>query len=71
MFENGTILDGTLTLTPSVLMGSGIINTTDSRITSDLRFNFTSGQIKADTSVYNLKSASTSGYAFIAENVED
>jgi hypothetical protein len=69
MFENGTSLDGRLILTPSVLKGSGIINTTDSRITSDL-FNFASGQIKADTSVYDLKSASTSGYAFIAENVK-
>ncbi len=68
MFDNGTILDGTLTLTPSLLKGSGIINTTDSKITSDL-FSFASGQIKADTSVYNLKSPTTSGYAFIAENV--
>ncbi len=68
MFENGTALDGTLTLTPSVLNGSGIINTLDSRITSD-RFSFATNQIKADTSVYNLKSPSTSGYAFIAENV--
>jgi hypothetical protein len=68
MFENGTKLDGTLTLTPSVLKGSGIINTTDSRITSDL-FSFATSQIKADTSDYNLKSSSTSGYAFIAENV--
>jgi hypothetical protein len=69
MFENGTSLDGQLMLTPSVLKGSGIINTTDSKITSDL-FNFASAQIKADTSVYDLKSTSTSGYAFIAENVK-
>jgi hypothetical protein len=69
MFDNGTILDGSLTLTPAVLKGSGIINTTDSRITSDL-FSFTSGEIKADTSVYDLKSPTTSGYAFIAENVK-
>ncbi|OFY63075.1 MAG: hypothetical protein A2V64_09550 [Bacteroidetes bacterium RBG_13_43_22] len=68
MFDNGTLLDGNLTLTPAVLKGSGIINTTDSRVTSDL-FSFASGQIKADTSMYNLKSPSTSGYAFIAENV--
>jgi hypothetical protein len=68
MFENGTKLDGTLTLTPSVLKGSGIINTTDSRVTSDL-FSFATSLIKADTSDYNLKSSSTSGYAFIAENV--
>jgi len=69
MFENGTTLDGSLTLTPSILSGSGIVNTVDSRITSDL-FSFTTNQIKADTSVYNLKSASApGGYAFIAENV--
>jgi len=67
MFENGTTLDGLLTLTPSVLKGSGVINTTDSRIISKL-FSFASGQIKADTSDYNLKSTTTSGYAFIAEN---
>ncbi len=68
MFENGTTLDGSLILTPSMLSGSGIVNTVDSRITSDL-FSFNTNQIKADTSVYNLKSTSTSGYAFIAENV--
>lgn len=68
MFDNGTSLDGQLTLTPSLLKGTGIINTSDSRITSNL-FTFASGQIKADTSVYNLKSLSTSGYSFIAENV--
>jgi hypothetical protein len=68
MFDNGTVLDGQLMMTPTVLKGSGIINTTDSRITSDL-FSFASAQIMADTSIYNLKSASTSGYAFIAENV--
>jgi hypothetical protein len=67
MFDNGTALDGSLKLTPSLLSGSGIINMTDSRITSN-RFTFTSGQIKADTADYNFKSPSTSGYAFIAEN---
>jgi hypothetical protein len=68
MFENGTTLDGSLTLTPSSLKGSGIVNTVDSRITSEL-FGFTTNQIMADTSNYNLKSSSTAGYAFIAENV--
>ncbi|MDQ1332662.1 MAG: hypothetical protein QG576_697, partial [Bacteroidota bacterium] len=67
MFENGTVLDGKLVLTPTSLKGSGIINTTDSRITAD-DFSFTANSIKADTSVYNLKSLSTSGYSFIAEN---
>jgi len=67
MFENGTLLDGKLALSPSGLKGSGIINTTDSRINSE-NFSFTTNSIKADTSVYNLKSLSTSGYSFIAEN---
>jgi hypothetical protein len=67
MFENGTVLDGTLKLTPSTLDGSGTINTTDSRITSD-NFSFTTSAIRADTANYNLKSPSTNGYAFIAEN---
>ena len=67
MFENGTTLDGTLKLTPARLNGSGIINMTDSRITSNL-FSFASNAIKADTADYNLKSPTTSGYSFIAEN---
>ncbi len=67
MFNNGTVLDGGLKLTPSSLSGSGVVNTTDSRLTSDL-FRFTSGSIKADTATFNLKSPSTNGYAFIAEN---
>jgi hypothetical protein len=67
MFENGTTLDGSVTLTPARLMATGAIEMTDSRITSDL-FNFSSNSIRADTSDYNLKSKSTSGYSFIAEN---
>jgi hypothetical protein len=67
MFDNGTSLSGSLKLSPKMLDGSGVVNTTDSRITSDL-FRFTSNSIIADTSDYNLKSPSTSGYAFIAEN---
>lgn len=69
MFDNGTILDGGLKLTPSLLTGSGIINTTDSRLTSNL-FTFASNSIRADTAVYNLKSPATNGYAFIADNVK-
>ena len=67
MFENGTALDGTLKLTPARLNGTGIIDMTNSRITSNL-FSFTSNAIKADTADYNLKSLTTSGYSFIAEN---
>ena len=67
MFANGTMLDGKLNLKPGLLSGTGIINMSDSRITSNL-FTFTSGAVKADTADYNLKSPSTSGYAFIAEN---
>lgn len=67
MFDNGTVLEGKLALTPTSLNGSGIVNTTDSRITSD-HFSFNTNSIKADTSVYNLKSLSASGYSFIAEN---
>ena len=67
MFENGTVLDGIIKLSPSLLSGDGVINTTDSRITSGL-FRFSTSSIKADTANYNLKSPSTNGYAFIAEN---
>lgn len=67
MFDNGTTLDGSVTLTPSKLLAKGAIEMTDSRITSNL-FNFRSNSIRADTSDYNLKSKSTSGYSFIAEN---
>ncbi|HUX96298.1 MAG TPA: hypothetical protein VMV47_11265 [Bacteroidales bacterium] len=67
MFNNGTSLDGSVTLTPARLMATGAIEMTDSRITSNM-FNFKSNSIRADTSDYNLKSKSTSGYSFIAEN---
>jgi hypothetical protein len=67
MFSNGTTLDGSLKLTPSRLLGEGVINTTNSRLTSGL-FSFASNTIKADTADYTLKSATTSGYSFIAEN---
>ncbi len=67
MFENGTILDGSITLTPSKLLASGAIDMSDSRITSNM-FNFRSNAIRADTSDYNLKSRSAGGYSFIAEN---
>ena len=67
MFGNGTTLDGKLTLSPAKLNGTGIISMPDSRITSNL-FSFTSNAIKADTADYNLKSTTTSGYSFIAEN---
>jgi hypothetical protein len=58
MFENGTTLDGNLSLSPKILNGTGIINLTDSRVTSRL-FSFASNAIKADTADYNLKSSST------------
>ncbi len=67
MFENGTTLDGKLTLSPAKLNGTGIINLTDSRVTSKL-FSFASNAIKADTADYTLKSLTTNGYSFIAEN---
>ena len=67
MFDNGTSLDGSVTLTPARLMAEGAIEMNDSRITSNM-FNFKSNSIRADTSDYNLKSRSTSGYSFIAEN---
>jgi hypothetical protein len=67
MFENGTTLDGTIDLSPSVLRGKGILNMPDSKITSNL-YSFAQNSIKADTADYNLKSRTTSGYSFIAEN---
>ncbi len=67
MFDNGTSLEGSIKLTPGLLSGNGIINMTDSRITSK-KFTFASGLIKADTADYNFRSPSTSGYAFIADN---
>lgn len=67
MFDNGTTLNGKVTLTPKQLSGSGVVNTSDSRVVSGL-YTFRSGSIHADTADYNLKSPSTDGYAFIAEN---
>ena len=67
MFGNGTTMDGKITMLPSKLYGTGIINMTDSRVTSKL-FNFASNAVKADTADYNLKSLTTNGYSFVAEN---
>jgi hypothetical protein len=67
MFENGTTLDGNIKLSPERLNGTGIIDMTNSRITSKL-FSFTSYSIKSDTADYNLKSPTTNGYSFISEN---
>jgi hypothetical protein len=69
MYGNGTTLDGSLKMTPKKLTGSGIVNTTDSRIESKI-FSFASNAVMADTANYNLKSATTSGYSFIAENAK-
>ena len=69
MFGNGTTLDGNIILKTASLSGSGAINTTDSRINSN-HYSFSAYDIKADTAEYNLKSPSTSGYAFIAENAK-
>jgi hypothetical protein len=67
MFDNGTVMGGSLSLSPTGLKGAGIIDLSDSRIISD-GFQFTSSTIQADTSDYNLKSLKGDGYAFIAEN---
>ncbi len=67
MFANGTTLDGSINLTPSELKGDGILNLSDSRITSN-QFRFAPTSINADTADYNLKSRTTNGYSFIAEN---
>jgi hypothetical protein len=69
MFNGGTTLDGSINLKPGLLSGTGIVNMPDSRVTSNL-FTFASNAIRADTADYNLKSPSTSGYAFIAENAK-
>jgi len=69
MFGNGATLDGSLKLTPKLLSGTGVVNMTDSRIASNL-FNFAASEIKADTADYNLKSTTTNGYSFIAENAK-
>lgn len=67
LFANGTSLDGSLNLKKDGLKGSGIIDMPDSRINSSL-FAFSATTIRADTADYNLKSPSTNGYAFIADN---
>ena len=68
MFGNGTVLDGSINLTPKNMIGSGAIDMSDSRIVAD-KFRFGGTTIQADTSVYNLKALTGNGYAFIAENV--
>ena len=67
LFANGTSLDGSINLKNEGLKGSGIIDMPDSKITSNL-FAFSATSIRADTADYNLKSSSTNGYTFIADN---
>lgn len=67
MFSNETSLNGTITMSPGRLRGTGIIDMTDSRVTSN-SFNFASNAVRADTADYFLKAKNTSGYSFIAEN---
>ncbi|HEX2968554.1 MAG TPA: hypothetical protein VHO46_05570 [Bacteroidales bacterium] len=67
MFANGTVMSGTLRMKPGILRGSGIVDMSESRVTSNI-FNFTANAIKADTADYNIKSRTTDGYSFIAEN---
>ena len=68
IFDNEATLDGTINLTPEKLMAWGEIDRSDSKITSN-RFSFRSNAIRADTADYNLKSQTTNGYVFLAENV--
>jgi len=67
MFANGTTLEGSVTLSPDKLKGSGVVDMTSSRIASG-HMSFTSNSIKADTADYNLKSLTSNGYSFIADN---
>lgn len=67
MYANGTTMDGLLTLRPSGLRGEGVVNMSDSRITSNT-FSFRGMNIDADTSDYYLKALHGSGYGFVATN---
>jgi hypothetical protein len=67
MFNNGTVLNGSITMSPGQISGTGIIDMSESRITSN-SFNFASNAVRADTADYFLKARNTSGYSFIAEN---
>jgi hypothetical protein len=67
MFNNGTVLNGTITMSPGRIRGTGIIDMSESRITSN-SFNFASNAVRADTADYFIRARNTSGYSFIAEN---
>ncbi|MBP5709024.1 MAG: hypothetical protein J6W61_04580, partial [Bacteroidales bacterium] len=67
MYDNGTTLDGTITLSSSKTYGEGNMSLTDARIASN-GFSFTSSTITADSSSYNLMSPTNNGYAFIAND---
>jgi hypothetical protein len=68
MYSNGTTMDGVLKLCPASLSGDGVVNMTDSRITSG-SFIFKGMNIDADTSDYYLKALKGNGYGFVATNV--
>ena len=67
MYSNGTKLDGFINQTRSGMTGAGVINRSDSRVTSEY-FSFSTGTIAADSADYVLKSVSGDGIAFLAEN---
>ncbi len=67
MYANGTTMDGSLILRPSGLSGDGVVNMSDSKITSST-FSFGSMNIDADTSDYYLKALHGDGYGFVATN---
>jgi hypothetical protein len=67
MYSNGTKLTGFINQTPSGIIGAGVINRPDSRLSSD-NLAFTSGTIAADSSDYSLKAVQGDGIAFLAEN---
>jgi hypothetical protein len=67
MYSNGTKLTGFINQTPSGVVGAGVINRPDSRLTSE-SFTFTAGTISADSSDYSLKAVQGDGIAFLAEN---
>jgi hypothetical protein len=67
MYANGTTMDGLLKLRPAGMTGDGVVNMTDSRVTSNT-FSFKGMSIDADTSDYYLKALKGNGYGFVATN---
>jgi hypothetical protein len=68
IYDKNTRLNGSLKYEPGKLTGSGKINMPNATITSEY-YELDNDKLKTDTSDFKLKSLTSEGYVFVADNV--